>query len=68
VLVNVYKQAIDEGVRQRALVGWVLALGDLILPVLYQEELQEIEKLLEDEAVCQELVELEQQIYFCMNA
>ena len=68
VLVNVYKQATDEGVRQRALVGWVLALGDLILPVLYQEELQDVEKLLEDEAVCQELVELEQQIYFCMNA
>ena len=44
VLVNVYKQATDEGVRQRALVGWVLALGDLILPVLYQEELQDVEK------------------------
>ncbi|MBR4728735.1 MAG: tetratricopeptide repeat protein, partial [Prevotella sp.] len=68
VLVNVYKQTGDEGVRQRALVGWVFALGDQILPVLYQEELHEVEKLLEDEAVCQELVELEQQIYFCMNA
>ena len=68
VLVNVYKQTGDEYVRQRALVGWVLALGDQILPVLYQEELQEVEKLLEDEMVCQELVELEQQIYFCMNA
>jgi tetratricopeptide (TPR) repeat protein len=68
VLVNVYKQASDEGVRQRALVGWVLALGDQILPALYQEELHEVENLLEDEAVCQELVELEQQIYFCMNA
>ena len=68
VLVNVYKQTGDEYVRQRALVGWVLALGDQILPVLYQEELQAVETLLEDEAVCQELVELEQQIYFCMNA
>ena len=68
VLLNVYRQSGDEGVRQRALVGWVLALGDQILPVLYQEELQEVEKLLEDEVVCQELVELEQQIYLCMNA
>ena len=68
VLLNVYKQTSDEGVRQRAFVGWVLALGDEILPVLYQEELQAVEKLLEDETVCQELVELEQQIYLCMNA
>lgn len=68
VLMNVYKQAHDEGVRQRALVGWVLALGDMILPVLYPEELKEIEAMLEDEAVCQELVELEQQIYLCLNA
>ena len=68
VLVNVYRQTGDEGVRQRALVGWVLALGDQILPVLYQEAFQEVEELLEDEDVCQELVELEQQIYFCMNA
>ena len=68
VLVNVYKQTGDEGVRQRALVGWVLALGDQILPALYQEELHEVENLLENEAVCQELVELEQQLYFCMNA
>ena len=67
-LLNVYKQTADEGVRQRALVGFVFALGDAILPVLYPEELREIETLLADEAVCQELVELEQQIYLCMNA
>ena len=59
LLTNVYQQAHDEGVRQRALVGWVLALGDKILPVLYPEELKEIEAMLENEAVCQELVELE---------
>lgn len=68
LLTNVYQQAHDEGVRQRALVGWVLALGDKILPVLYPEELKEIEAMLENEAVCQELVELEQQIFLCLNA
>ena len=68
VLINVYKQTGDEGVRQRALVGWVLALGGKILPVLYPEVLSEIEAMLEDEAVCQELVELQQQIYLCQNA
>lgn len=68
VLINVYKETGDEGVRQRALVGWVLALGGKILPVLYPEVLSEIEAMLEDEAVCQELVELQQQIYLCQNA
>lgn len=68
MLMSVYRQTGDEGVRQRALVGWVLALGDDILPVLYGEVLPEIEAMLEDEAVCQELVELEQQIYLCLNA
>ena len=68
ILLNVYKQTGDEGVRQRALVGWVLALGDQILPVLYGEVLPEIEAILEDETVCQELVELQQQIYLCLNA
>ena len=67
-LLNVYKQTGDEGVRQRALVGWVMALGDEILPVLYPEMLTEIEAMLEDEAVCQELLELQQQIYLCQNA
>ena len=68
VLLNVYKQTGDEGVRQRALVGWVMALGDEILPVLYPEVLTEIEAMLEDEAVCQELLELQQQLYLCLNA
>ena len=67
-LLNVYKQTGDEGVRQRALVGWVMALGDEILPVLYPEVLTEIEAMLEDEAVCQELLELQQQLYLCLNA
>ena len=68
VLMTVYRQTGDEGVRQRALVGWVLALGDEIQRALYPEVLPEIEAMLEDDIVCQELVELQQQIYLCLNA
>ena len=68
VLMNVYQQATDETVRQRALVGWVLAIGDEIVSVLYKEEVENIHKMLEKKDVCEELVTLQQQIYLCMNA
>ena len=45
VLVNVYQQSTDETVRQRALVGWVLSVGDEILPVLYKEDVDKIYKI-----------------------
>jgi tetratricopeptide (TPR) repeat protein len=68
VLVHVYQQSTDELVRQRALVGWVFTIDPEIGANLYQEKVQLVEKLLEDEAVCQELVELQQQIIYCINA
>ena len=68
MLVHVYQQSTDESVRQRALVGWVLAIDPEIGANLYEEKVQLVEKLLEDEAVCQELVELQQQIIYCINA
>lgn len=68
VLVNVYQQSTDETVRQRALVGWVLAVSDEILPVLYKEEVDKIHMMLEKKEVCEELTALQQQIYLCMNA
>jgi Tfp pilus assembly protein PilF len=68
VLMNVYQQSTDEAVRQRSLVGWVLAVGDEILPVLYKEEVDKIHKMLEKKEVCEELTALQQQIYLCMNA
>jgi tetratricopeptide (TPR) repeat protein len=66
--VNVYQQSTDETVRQRALVGWVLAVSDEILPVLYKEEVDKIHMMLEKKEVCEELTALQQQIYLCMNA
>ena len=67
-LVHVYRQSADEQVRQRALVGWVMGLGDEISRCLFPEEVRLVESLLEDKAVCQELVQLQQQLVFCINA
>jgi len=68
VLLHVYQQSADEPVRQRALVGWVLALHDDIGQVLYPDVVGEVEKLLENQSVCEELVQLQQQIILCINA
>ena len=67
-LLHVYRQTADVYVRQRALVGWTMALKHEVISQLYTEDIQEVEKLLEDRAVCQELVQLQHQIYFCINA
>ena len=67
-LLHVYKQSTDEPVRQRALIGWVLALSDDIAVNLYGDALKEVETLLEDKKVCEELLQLQQQIIFCINA
>ena len=68
MLVHVYQHATDVFVRQRALVGWVFSLHSDLGQNIYQEEVQLVEKLLEDEAVCKDLVELQQQIIYCINA
>lgn len=67
-LVHVYEQATDERVRQRALVGWVLTIDSQLAASIYPELIPLVEKLLEDENCCQELVELQKQIIFCINA
>lgn len=67
LLADVYRQATDEHVRQRALVGWVLALDDGRQD-LYPEMRQTIEQLTADERCRQELCELQQQLVFCKNA
>lgn len=68
VLLSVYRQATETSVRQRALVGWVLALQDDIFLYLYGEERKLLDEVLEDQAVCQELVQLQHQIILCINA
>ena len=67
-LVHVYEKSIDERVRQRALVGWVLALNSCLATSIYPEQINLVHQLLEDDDHCKELVELQEQIIFCMNA
>ena len=68
LLIHVYRQSTDEQVRQRALVGWVLALDADLGRSVYPEEVQLVEQLLEDEACCKELTELQKQLVYCVNA
>ena len=68
VLLSVYRHATDTAVRQRALVGWALALQDDVFVNLYGDEKQVLDEVLEDPAVCQELVQLQHQIVLCINA
>ena len=68
LLVHVYQKSTDEYVRQRALVGWVLSMDWEIGRYIYPEEIQLVEKLVEEEACCKELTELQKQIVYCINA
>ena len=68
LLLHIYQKATDENLRQRALVGWVMALCNDTATYLYSEEMEELKALLEDKAVCQELMQLQQQIIYCVNA
>ena len=67
-LLRVYERATDERVRQRALVGWVLTIDSRLAASIYPELIPMVEKLLEDENCRQELMELQKQIIFCLNA
>ena len=68
LLLHLYQRSTDEPVRQRALVGWAFALNAEIGQSIYAEEKELVDKLLEDEACCQELVELQKQLIFCLDA
>ena len=68
LLVHLYQRSTDEPVRQRALVGWAFALNAEIGQSIYAEEKELVDKLLEDEACCQDLVELQKQLIFCLDA
>lgn len=67
LLVDVYRESSDEQVRQRALVGWVLSIGKDRY-ILYPEQKTLVDELLQSDAVCEELVELQMQLVYCANA
>ena len=65
-LVNIYRQASDEKLRQRALVGW--AFSAKAKADLFPERDEMLRELCSDDAVCRELLELQIQVFFCLNA
>ena len=68
MMVHVYQKAVDEQVRQRAFIGWALSMDSVIGLRLYHEEVELVQKMVEDEACCRELVELQKQLVFCIDA
>lgn len=67
-LVRVYQRTMDEQVRQRAFIGWVLTLDSSWADSVYPELKTLVDELLEDEKCCSELIELQKQFIFCINA
>jgi tetratricopeptide (TPR) repeat protein len=67
VLMQVYRQSDQVQVRQRALVGWVLAF-DNRKSTLYPQMRTFVTEVCADELCCRELAELQMQLYYCMDA
>lgn len=67
MLLKIYKEATDEKLKQRALVGWVFALdkGDYRL---FPEISQNIGQLLDNADFREELIQLQMQIIYCLTA
>ena len=64
-LTQVYRQHPDEKVRQRALVGWAIALPERLTDEGVRQTLAE---LLIDADTCDSLFQLQRQVFLCMNA
>lgn len=67
LLLSVYQQSTVEAVRQRALVGWVLAVDEHKVR-LYPQLQQLIDETLSDQKCCLEVTELQMQMIYCMQA
>ena len=65
-LVNVYQQATDEHVRQRALVGWVLAVFEGM--DIFPEQDTLIRELCENPTITRELLTLQIQFFYSKDA
>lgn len=65
-LVNVYRHAQEEKVRQRALVGCVLSLTDN--PLFVKEQASLMDELIANEEMKRELLNLQKQMFNCMDA
>lgn len=66
-LTEVFSQADDETIRQRALVGWVFAIGNDGF-ALFPEVGKRVGDLLAKPEVRKEVLQLQKQVVFCQNA
>lgn len=65
-MIEIYRKAGDERLRQRALVGW--ALAPMPDAKLYPEVADKLKELSFDDITHRQLTGLQMQIYFCLNA
>lgn len=67
MLLKVYQEATDEKLKQRALIGWALAIdnGDFRL---FPETKNEVDQLMSRKGLRDELAELQMQVILCMAA
>lgn len=65
-LARIYREAEDETIRQRALVGW--ALTTTRTHALYPEVAPLVEEMTGDRETAAQLLELQSQLFFCINA
>lgn len=66
-LVEIYQQATNVSLKQRALVGWTFALPQNV-GTFFPELKRTVNRLLSDEDIRRELLELQIQVYWCLNA
>lgn len=66
LMVNISAKATDEHIRQRALVGWALTLDERMS--IYPKLTDAIREYCGNDGNTQQLVELQKQLYFCLNA
>ena len=66
VLTTLYQQSSDNHVRQRALVGWVLAV-DSSEAEIFPEVVEIVNTICQDDLNCKELTELQMQLYYCID-
>lgn len=65
-LTQVYRHTSDEHLRQRALVGWVVA-ADAPMGSLYDELGRHVAELCADPHCCEELAEMQMQLVYCLD-
>lgn len=66
-LAIIYREAQDMPLRERALIGFVMSL-DASAAELFTEERDIVRKTVSRQGTAHELLELQEQIYYCINA